>query len=108
MLKLIPAPGHLVRTPGAIATVGDPAPYFGRRFDADLRGYPASGVVVEVDPDTDAGRQLIRCAVVDGGVLPFDVETAAVIGVPFVAYEHHGGEWEPTATDTPAPVAVTE
>lgn len=81
-LRFHPAPGKLVRIPGAVAQVGVPAPYVGRVL-AD-RAYVATAEPFEVEADTDAGRRLVKLARRDRSLLPADKATATAVGLPFV------------------------
>lgn len=100
MLSFYPAPGALVRVPGAAPAVGDPAPYLGRRLDRESRSYPPTGDAHSVPEGTDVARRLAKLCARDRSLIPADAATAAVCGVPFVEHElGPSGEFQPVTAE---------
>lgn len=95
MLKFFPAPGALVRIPGASPSVGDAAPYVGRTLDRATRGYPATGESFDVAPGTETARRLCKLATRDRSLIPADKATADACGLTFTPYELVDGEFQP-------------
>lgn len=85
-----------VRLPDFIPTSGSPDHFVGRHF---IPPYPALERPFECDSDSSVGRRLLKrcrdelrqCG--RAPLWPADVETAAAIGVPFVAVEFKDGAW---------------
>jgi hypothetical protein len=93
MLKFIAARDTLVPVPGAAQSTGQ-APKYINRMLVDA-AFPAHSKPFEVKPtDPRASRLRRKCA--SGDLFPFDRETAAACGVPFVQRSLVDGEWAET------------
>ncbi len=89
ILKFYAREDQLVREPGIGPSIGVPARYVGRYFDAALRGFPAHDNAQAFDTDLVESRDIadLKRSTRKGGLWPADTETAAECGVPFVAVE---------------------
>ena len=101
-LSFYPRGAYVVRIPGAMQLVGEPANYLGRskRRIEDANGkkawaYPADGRAFSCDSESQAGQRLKKLLLRDESLWPADKATADYCGVPFVEVELTDGEWIP-------------
>lgn len=92
-LKFYAREDLLVRKAGVAPRVGEATRYYGRKFDAASRGYPATAEAVEVDADSEHGRKCIRACVSESALWPADEATAKHCGVSFTPVEFVDGAW---------------
>jgi hypothetical protein len=90
LLKFYAREDLLVREAGVHPQVGQAARYYGRSFDPSTRSYPANKDAFAVEQGSEDGekcaKQCRKCA-----LFAADAETAAAVGVEFVATEFDKG-----------------
>jgi hypothetical protein len=92
----------VVREAGVAPRVGEATRYYGRRFDAATRGYPATEDGVEFDADSEDGRKCIRaCRDNPMPLWPADEATAALCGVKFTPVVFADGAWVAAPPESP-------
>lgn len=92
-LKFFAREDLLVRRAGVLPRVGEATRYYGRKFDAAMRGYPATEEPFRVDADSDHGRKCARACKSESALWPADEATAQHCGVPFTPVEFVDGAW---------------
>lgn len=97
----------MVREVGDVPRVGQPTRYYGRTFDPQTRGYPATREAFEVESDSQDGEKC-RKQCRKGTLWAADEATASAIGVPFVAVEFVDGAWVKKLESRPARSKSTE
>jgi hypothetical protein len=110
-LRFLAREDQLVFVPHINVSPGAPERYVGRRFDAALRGYPATEQPHEFDSESTQGQRLIRLVTRDGCLWPADEATAKACGMkaqPKVKFAH--GVWaaEGETIKEVAPVVIEE
>jgi len=96
-LKFYARDDLLVAWPGMLPAVGQPRRYVGRRFDAAIRGYPATDDPTAFDSESAEGKRLVARVRRESCLWPADKETAAACGVEFVAVDVRDGVAVPKA-----------
>jgi hypothetical protein len=89
-------PSHLVQWPGH-KQPGQIHDYVGRRtvqLQDGTIAHTATSEAATVDARSAEGRRLTKITRRDGSLWPADKPTAKAAGVPFVAVELRGGEWQ--------------
>jgi hypothetical protein len=101
-LKFYAREDQLVFVPYITVSAGAPERYVGRRFDAKLRGYPATKEPFTCDADSNVGERLVLLTRRDSCLWPADDETAQACGMrkaPELKYA--SGAW--VAKSSPLP-----